>query len=70
MAAPLGLEPRITPPKGAVLPLHHRATDYLDCPFCVKAQRFEPRLTAKKWQVMSDELIARRATNRRAKNCR
>ena len=25
VAAPLGFEPRITPPKGAVLPLHHRA---------------------------------------------
>ena len=25
LAAPLGFEPRITPPKGAVLPLHHRA---------------------------------------------
>jgi hypothetical protein len=23
MATPLGFEPRITPPKGAVLPLHH-----------------------------------------------
>src|ERR1700756_2639378 len=27
MATPLGFEPRITPPKGAVLPLHHGVRD-------------------------------------------
>jgi hypothetical protein len=26
VATPLGFEPRITPPKGAVLPLHHGVT--------------------------------------------
>jgi putative endonuclease len=39
-ATPLGFEPRITPPKGAVLPLHHGVfrIEALDWPFCIEAQ--------------------------------
>src|SRR5690242_15214770 len=35
VATPLGFEPRITPPKGAVLPLHHGVSprETLDWPF-------------------------------------
>src|SRR4029077_7772168 len=41
MATPLGFEPRITPPKGAVLPLHHgvRGFAILDWRFSIQAQR-------------------------------
>jgi hypothetical protein len=55
VATPLGFEPRITPPKGAVLPLHHgvfqRKT--LDWPFWIAIGKmpdelgFEPRITPK-----------------------
>src|SRR4030095_7722326 len=40
MANPLGFEPRISPPKGAVLPLHHGVSqsETLDWPFCIKPQ--------------------------------
>ena len=40
MATPLGFEPRITPPKGAVLPLHHGVYGFaiLDWPFSIQAQ--------------------------------
>ena len=37
VATPLGFEPRITPPKGAVLPLHHGVFGYaiLDSRFSI-----------------------------------
>lgn len=40
MATPLGFEPRITPPKGAVLPLHHGVYGFaiLDWRFSIQAQ--------------------------------
>ncbi len=40
VATPLGFEPRITPPKGAVLPLHHGVSRFasLDRRFWIKAQ--------------------------------
>ena len=40
VATPLGFEPRITPPKGAVLPLHHGVSGsaILDRRFSIKAQ--------------------------------
>jgi Fe-S cluster assembly ATP-binding protein len=40
MATPLGFEPRITPPKGAVLPLHHGVSRFriLDWRFWIKSQ--------------------------------
>src|SRR4029453_8069817 len=40
VATPLGFEPRITPPKGAVLPLHHggRGFAILDWRFSIQAQ--------------------------------
>ena len=40
MATPLGFEPRITPPKGAVLPLHHGVSGFaiLDWRFSIQAQ--------------------------------
>jgi hypothetical protein len=40
VATPLGFEPRITPPKGAVLPLHHgvRGLAILDWRFSIQAQ--------------------------------
>jgi hypothetical protein len=40
LATPLGFEPRITPPKGAVLPLHHGVTRFeiLDRRFSIQAQ--------------------------------
>src|SRR5678815_3865148 len=40
VATPLGFEPRITPPKGAVLPLHHGVCRFaiLDWRFWIKAQ--------------------------------
>ena len=41
LATPLGFEPRITPPKGAVLPLHHGVHGFaiLDWRFSIQAQR-------------------------------
>jgi len=41
LATPLGFEPRITPPKGAVLPLHHGVFGFaiLDWRFSIQAQR-------------------------------
>src|SRR5260370_16355428 len=41
VATPLGFEPRITPPKGAVLPLHHGVSRFriLDWRFWIKSQR-------------------------------
>ena len=48
VATPLGFEPRITPPKGAVLPLHHGVCGFtnLDWRFSIQAQRpkFDPDL--------------------------
>src|SRR6266545_4883259 len=40
VATPLGFEPRITPPKGAVLPLHYGVSqrETLDWPFWIKPQ--------------------------------
>jgi hypothetical protein len=40
VATPLGFEPRITPPKGAVLPLHHGVVRFaiLDSRFSTEAQ--------------------------------
>src|SRR5438874_13621698 len=40
VATPLGFEPRITPPKGAVLPLHHGVCGLaiLDWRFSIQAQ--------------------------------
>src|SRR2546430_6189218 len=40
VATPLGFEPRITPPKGAVLPLHYGVSRFasLDRRFWIKAQ--------------------------------
>src|SRR5207237_6991789 len=40
VATPLGFEPRITPPKGAVLPLHHGVSRFriLDWRFWIKSQ--------------------------------
>jgi hypothetical protein len=40
VATPLGFEPRITPPKGAVLPLHHgvNGVAILDWRFSIQAQ--------------------------------
>lgn len=40
LATPLGFEPRITPPKGAVLPLHHGVLGLaiLDWRFSIQAQ--------------------------------
>jgi hypothetical protein len=40
VATPLGFEPRITPPKGAVLPLHHGVCAFgiLDRRFSIQAQ--------------------------------
>jgi hypothetical protein len=40
LATPLGFEPRITPPKGAVLPLHHGVSRFaiLDWRFWTKSQ--------------------------------
>lgn len=45
MATPLGFEPRITPPKGAVLPLHHGVSRFaiLDRRFSIKAQSTKVR---------------------------
>ena len=57
VATPLGFEPRITPPKGAVLPLHYGVSQMktLDWPFWSKPQlpkwrrklAFESRITPK-----------------------
>ena len=56
VATPLGFEPRITPPKGAVLPLHHGVLRFaiLDRRFSMGAQRsklggnrFDEQLAAK-----------------------
>src|SRR5216117_200617 len=48
VATPLGFEPRITPPKGAVLPLHHGVFGFaiLDWRFSIQAQcpKFKPDL--------------------------
>jgi hypothetical protein len=35
VATPLGFEPRITPPKGAVLPLHHGVCESSDFRFAI-----------------------------------
>src|SRR6266403_2018412 len=48
LATPLGFEPRITPPKGAVLPLHHGVSGFaiLDSRFSIQVQcpKFKPDL--------------------------
>src|SRR5437868_12779255 len=46
MATPLGFEPRITPPKGAVLPLHHGVLAHQICDWRSQGDRSRstPRL--------------------------
>src|SRR4030095_12535638 len=67
MATPLGFEPRITPPKGAVLPLHHgviwRILDnYAQMCHCVHMRQTKLKLAAthvngkRFWQVTTPKL--------------
>jgi hypothetical protein len=44
VATPLGFEPRITPPKGAVLPLHHGV-----CGFAILDRRFSTQAQCPKF---------------------
>ena len=45
VATPLGFEPRITPPKGAVLPLHHGV-----CAFGILDRRFSVQVQCPKFK--------------------
>src|SRR5882724_2989117 len=41
VATPLGFEPRITPPKGAVLPLHHGVNRLADLRFSTAQRKLQ-----------------------------